>query len=123
MFDIKTLLNEMVDPILQFPDIWIRTHTHPPEILQVLLLFDLLQSQIIDEIAHTVDVVRKDNAADGFNKDQTESLLPVGCHIVPEAHSQHDIDAPVIPENVFDVPRLIHDVLYLPPGVLRDEAH
>lgn len=66
------------------------------EDLRPLALLCILATDVLDEGADAVDVVGKDEAAEGLDEDETHRLLVVRSHNVSEADSQHHGTCPVV---------------------------
>ena len=74
------------------------------EDLQALALFNILGANVGNERADAVDVVRKHDAAYGFDEDHAQCFLVANWSHVSEPDGQHDRRSPVVGPYVLFVP-------------------
>ena len=97
---------------------------HLLEDLEVFALLDVLRSDVSNQIAYAIDVIRQGEAADSLYEDQAERFLVCGSYHITESDSKHDIDPPIVRPNITFSPVCIIDVLfYHPVIILVDLGH
>lgn len=72
--------------------------------LQLFLLGLIIFPNGTDQSPHITNIVRQSNTAKSLNKHQNYSLVLIGGRNVPEAHSEHNIGAPVVAPDVLGRP-------------------
>ena len=78
---------------------------HAMEDFQLALFRLLVLPYCADESAHIADIISESYAAESLYEYQYDGFVLVGRCDVAEPHRQHDVSAPVIPPDIFYIPR------------------
>ena len=93
-----------------------------PKNLKLFASILILSSNITNNGSDSIDIIRHDNAAKSFQKDDTDSFHIVNSTDISKADSEHNIRSPVKRPYILFEPRDIHDTFFDDPVVRRTEV-
>ena len=92
---------------------------HAMEDFQLALFGLLVLPYCADESAHVADIISESYAAESLYEHQYDGFVLVGGSDVAEPHRQHDVSTPVIPPDIFYIPRRMQNTQLDVPINLR----